>query len=66
MFLSYSKTTIANDKGEQGKHDEGVQYLSSQEIAEWRHKGLYLKCGGFFHLSQQCSDRQLKVVVTEE
>lgn len=65
-MLSGVKTTIANDKGEQRKRDEGVRYLSSQEVAEWRHKGLYFKCGGSFHPRQQCLDRQLIVVVTEE
>jgi len=40
--------------------------ISPQEVAEWRHRGLYFKCGGSFHPRHQCPDRQLKVVVTEE
>jgi hypothetical protein len=60
------KTAIANDKGEQGRRDKGIRHLSSQEIAERRHKGLCFKCGGPFHPRHQCPDRQLRVMVTDE
>ncbi|GAU35953.1 hypothetical protein TSUD_147380 [Trifolium subterraneum] len=64
--LSGDKTTMTNDKREQGNRDKGIHHLSSKEIAERRQKRLCFKCGGSYHPRHQCPDKQLRVMVAEE
>jgi len=52
--FSGNKTQKPGDQREQGNREKGFRHLTSQEIVDWRKKGLCFKCGGAFHLRHQC------------
>ncbi|MCH80537.1 Ty3/gypsy retrotransposon protein [Trifolium medium] len=54
------------DKRRGGPRDRGFTHLSYQELLERKQKGLCFKCGGPFHPSHQCPDKQLRILLVDE
>ncbi|KAJ1436019.1 Aspartic peptidase domain superfamily [Sesbania bispinosa] len=54
------------DKGKTGPRDRGVRHLSYQELLDRRQKGLCFKCGGTYHPSHMCPDKQIRIMILEE
>ncbi|KAJ1422702.1 hypothetical protein SESBI_12894 [Sesbania bispinosa] len=54
------------EKGRVGPRDRGVRHLSYQELLDRRQKGLCFKCGGAYHPSHTCPDKQIRIMIMEE